>query len=268
VKPVYPTSIEEVEDIGIKTKLIELKEKEYILGFLLQGSRVTGFGAPDTDWDIVVYCTDEYFDSLDYDTIMEFTFVGSGPNKKMVGDFVYFSDQIFKQQNESPMDIDHVPYTLSIVLWDKTGKLNKWVQTLANFPEEEYEDRVRMQLVQLLVAFGYARINNERQRHLDTLVNLTRTLTISFTYWFTLNKSWTPQHKWWSDHVKRLKMDDETYNLYQAAIESQNYENVKNLVNHLKNLTESKGIKANYRNDFFSTLMTHGRPKYIRASHF
>jgi hypothetical protein len=63
-------------------------------------------------------------------------------------------------------------------------------------------------------------------------------------------------------------MDDETYNLYQSAIESQNYENVKNLVNHLKNLTESKGIKANYRNDFFSTLMTHGRPKYIRASHF
>ncbi len=268
MNPNYPKSIEEVSNEEVREKLKKLMKNDHILGFLLQGSRVTGFGAHDTYWDIIIYCTDEYYKTLNYDTLTEFTFIEEKGKKKVVGDYAYFSDMIFEQQLISPMDIDHVPYTLSVILWDKTGKLQKWIDALAKFPEEIFEDKVRMQLVQLLVAFGYVRINNERNQLIDMKINLNRAFTISLILWFTLNKNWTPQLKWWSRHVKRLKMEDDTYQLYNKCIENLTFENMRELVEHLKKLVEMKGIKPNYQQDFMSTLMIKGRQKYIKYSYF
>lgn len=199
-----PNSIAEIKEVSIKKKLFSLKKKEYILGFFLQGSKVTGFGAPDADWDIFIYCTDEYYNTLDYETITEYTFERTGPDKKLVGDYAFVSDQIFKQQVNSPMDIDHIQYTFSHILWDRSGELSRWVKTLATFPESDFEDKVKLQLVQLSIAFGYAKISKVRNRVIVIRVNLNRVLTIASSYWFTLNKSWVPQLKWWSDHVRRL----------------------------------------------------------------
>lgn len=264
----YPKSIEEISNEEVRMKLNDLRKEDHILGFLLQGSRVTGFGAPDTDWDIIIYCTDEFYKTLNYETLTEFTFIEVEGVKKVVGDYAYWSDMIFEQQKNSPMDIDHVPYTLSVVLWDRNGDLQKWVDMLAKFPNEIYEDKVRMQLVQLLVALGYARINNHRNLLLDMKINLNRAFTISLIFWFTLNKHWAPQLKWWSRHVKRLKMDDDTFQLYSNCIENLTFENMGELVDHLKKLAEMKGIKPNYQQDFFDTLMIDGREKYIKYSYF
>ncbi|OLS23190.1 MAG: hypothetical protein HeimC2_27430 [Candidatus Heimdallarchaeota archaeon LC_2] len=229
MKSGFPTSIKDIENINVRNKLLNLKKEDHILGFLLQGSRVTGFGAPDTDWDIIIYCTDEYYKTLNYDSLTEFTFEGEGSDKRVVGDYAYFSDMIFEQQKNSPMDIDHIPYTLSVVLWDKTGKLGKWVETLSRFPDEDFEDKSRMQLVQLLVAFGYARVNNQRNQLLDMKINLNRAFTISLVLWFTLNKFWAPQFKWWSKHVKRLNIDDEIFQLYNSCITELSFENMEEI---------------------------------------
>lgn len=263
-----PNSVDEIEEENVKQKLLSLKDQNHILGFLLQGSRVTGFGAPDTDWDIFIYCTDEFYNTLNYDTLTEYTFDGTGDNKKMVGDYAYVSEQIFKQQLDSPMDIDHIQYSFSHVIWDRTGELAQWVEKLASFPEEEYEDKVRLQLVQLTIAFGYAKISKVRNRFIDLKVNLNRTLTIALSFWFTLNKSWVPQLKWWSDHVIRMSMENSTLKIYEEAIKNTNYDNIENLVEHLKELTSAKGVNPNPKEDFYSTLMTHGRSKYIKFSYF
>ncbi|MCE7734996.1 MAG: DUF4037 domain-containing protein [Candidatus Heimdallarchaeota archaeon] len=263
-----PNSIAEIKKDSVKQKLLSLKNNDYILGFFLQGSKVTGFGAPDADWDIFIYCTDEYYNTLDYDTLTEYTFEGAGKNKKLVGDYAFVSDQIFKQQLNSPMDIDHIQYKFSHIIWDRLGELSRWVEKLATFPESEYEDKVKLQLVQLSIAFGYAKISKIRNRLIDMRVNLNRVLTIAFSYWFTLNKSWVPQLKWWTDHVKRLGMADSTFEIYENAITNPDYDNIEKLVEHLKTLTKTKGVHPNPHEDFYSTLMTHGRLKYIKFSYF
>lgn len=257
-----------ISEVRVKKRLRELTDKEEILGFLLQGSRVTGFGKPDSDYDIIIYCSNKYFRTLDIKNRFESIDDEIDGKRKQVGDFAYFCDEIFEQQKNSPMDIDHVPYLESEILLDKTGKLGEWVKSLGKIDEAMFEDRLKAQMVQLAIAFGYATINRSREKKLDEMINLHRFLTIAVTVWFTLQKTWVPQLKWWSNHVKKGGMDDRTFEMYQSCIQNLNYENATTLYSRLKELIQEKGIELNLQDEFVNTVMPEGRPAYIKHSYF
>jgi hypothetical protein len=65
-----------------------------------------------------------------------------------------------------------------------------------------------------------------------------------------------------------MGMDDLTYSIYNKAIMDPGYENIETLVEHLKKITEEKGIPLKLSEAFYSTIMAHGRPKYIKSSYF
>ncbi|MCY3410182.1 MAG: DUF4037 domain-containing protein [Candidatus Heimdallarchaeota archaeon] len=264
-----PQTIDEIEEERVRNYLLDLVQTGHVLGILLQGSQVTGFNTdPKRDWDFFIYVTQEYFSTLDVEDVHTMDIEEKDGIKHLVGDYAFASDQVFEDQLSSPMDIDHIAYVNSVTIYDPTGKLEKWRVKLAEFPDSMYEPRLRAQATQLGIAAGYYNINNYRGFELDTRINYFRAITIATSYWFSLHKSWTPQHKWWSRHARRLGMLDFTYSLFDSAINDISKENLMSLIKHLFDLTKEKGVFLDPKRDFLMTLLPEGRATYIRHSYF
>jgi len=238
----------------------------YVLGFMVWGSRATGFGAPDCDWDALVYTTEEYYRKLELKDTLWLDFDESVEPKRLVTDLSPVSDAWFRQQLESSLDIDHSPYAEGVTIYDKTGRLEEWRQKLARYPEEEHEDRLKNKFI-LLVDAHYTAIMDDKRSFLpDRQVNLYRAILAAIHLWFSLQKAWSPPLKWWSRHVKKLGMDEETFHLFTKSFDSPTVENVGKLVNYLRQMIVDQGY--DFPNDFLSTFLetihTSGRLKQIR----
>ncbi|MFX0114156.1 MAG: hypothetical protein ACFFB3_06385 [Candidatus Hodarchaeota archaeon] len=253
----------------------KLINEPYVLGFMIWGSRATGFGAADSDWDALVYVTEEHYDSIDLKDALLYIFDESVFPKRLVVDYSPISDGWFRQQIESPLDIDHFPYAEGIVINDKTGKLEEWRRRLAEYPEEEHEDRLKNKLVQLQVAYYYAMIGdkrralNEESFLANRQINLYRAVLSAASLWFAVKKSWSPPLKFWSQHCRKLGMTDEEFQLFTETLNGPTLENVGKLVKHLEQLIIDQGYE--FPKDFFATFVETidiaGRPKQIRHTY-
>ena len=263
------SSIEEIDDPIARTKLEALAKEPWYLGAMLWGSRATGFGAPTTDWDALIYVTEEYYDTLDVKDTLWLEFDESVEPRRLVIDFSPVSDTWFRQQMVSPLDIDHSPYAEGVVIHDPTGKLEEWREKLARYPEEEHLDRLKNKYVLFLGSLSHADLNNRRGFTLDSKLNTYRAVVAAVNLWFTFKKSWTPPLKWWSRHVKAMGMPEDTYRLFCEAIEAPSFEKLLELFRHMKQLILDDGYE--FPNDTFTTFLetihANGRPAQIRHSY-
>jgi predicted nucleotidyltransferase len=225
----------------------KLIKESYVLGFMVWGSRATGFGTADSDWDALVYVTEEYYDSINLKGSLLYIYDESISPKRLVVDYSPISDGWFRQQIESPLDIDHFPYAEGIVIYDKTGKLEEWRQRLAKYPEDEHEERLKTKLVQLQVAYYYAMIG-EKRRVLDEesflanrQINLYRGVVSAVSLWFAIKKTWSPPLKFWSQHCRKLGMTDEEFQLFTETFNEPTLENVGKLVKQLEQMIIGQG---------------------------
>lgn len=262
-------SIEEIEDPLARERLDGLVKEPHVKGVMLWGSRATGFGSPDTDWDALIYVTDEYYEGLEIKDTIWLEHDESIEPKRLVIDFSPVSDAWFKQQMESPLDIDHFPYEEGVVIHDPTGELENWRQKLARYPEEEHLDRLKNKFFLVGGSLGNAFLDNKRGQVYDMKVNLYRCITAAVNLWFTIKKSWTPPLKWWTRHVKNMGMTDETYDLFCKALDEPSIETSRNLYIHLRQMILDDGYE--FPNDpmitFLETIHTDGRPAQIRHSY-
>ncbi|MHA2362411.1 MAG: DUF4037 domain-containing protein [Candidatus Hodarchaeales archaeon] len=262
-------SLDDVTDIKARDKLNELIEKTYVLGAMIWGSRATRFGQQNTDWDILIYVTEEFFQTLDIEDIAILEYDESeGSSKRLVIDYTYFSDSIFEDQLNSPLDIDHSAYAEGIVIHDPTGKLEEWRKKLAYYPEEEHTIRVKLKFIQMRIAFYQAQMGQKRNLPLDCQLNLQRTIQCAVNFWFTLKKTWTPPLKWWSKYVKQLGMEDEHFKLFSASITKPTIENVGELIKSLVNIADNQGIDfKTFNRDFLETIFPKGRKNLMKHSY-
>ena len=261
-------SIDEIKDPMVKNKLEELCKEPHVLGVMTWGSRATGFGAQESDWDVLIYVTNEFYSTLSPMDTAIIEFDESVEPKRLVNDLTYLADVVFEDQLNSPLDIDHSAYSEGVVIYDPTGKLEEWRQKLARYPEEEHTNRVRMKWIQVVDAFYTARRDDQRGFIPDRQLNLHRAILSAVHLWFSLQKSWSPPLKWWTNHTKRLNMDDETYRLFCAALENPTLESVENLVKRMKEQIDEKKVDlGDFHAVFLETLMPTGRPKLIRHTY-
>ena len=262
-------SLEDIDDDMTREKLEDILKAPYVLGVMVWGSRATGFGAPDTDWDILIYVTDEYYQSLELKDTLLLEFDESVEPKRLVNDFSPISDSWFKQQIESPHDIDHSPYVEGIVIYDPSGELEEWRQKLARYPEEEHVERLKSKLVVMRDSLGTARQTDSRGQTLESKISLYRSIVAAVHLWYSMKKSWSPPLKWWTKWVKRLGMTDETFEKFSSAIEEPTLDHVMELYKHLHKLLIADGHE--WANDFLTTFLEiihpDGRPKFIRHSY-
>ncbi|TFF92659.1 DUF4037 domain-containing protein [Candidatus Thorarchaeota archaeon] len=259
-------SIDEIDDRIAREKLEDLVKEPWCLGVMLWGSRATGFGAPTTDWDALIYVTEEYYDSLQVKDTLWLEFDESVEPKRLVIDFSPVADSWFRQQIESPLDIDHSPYAEGAVIHDTTGELEKWRRKLARYPEEEHLDRLKNKYILMLGSLGNADMNNRRGFAVDSKLNLYRGVVAAANLWFALKKSWAPPLKWWSQHVKKMGMSKETYAMFSGVIENPTVEGLIELFRHLKQaiLDEGYDFPNDSHTTFLETIHVRGRPAQIR----
>jgi len=262
-------SIEEIDVPMARERLEGLVKEPHVLGVMLWGSRATGFGAPATDWDALIYVTEEYYDSPELKDTIWLEFDESVEPRKLVIDFSPISDAWFRQQKDSPLDIDHSPYQEGVVIYDPSGKLEQWRQKLARYPEEEHVDRLKNKFALAAGSYGAGRIDHDRGFVHDSKLNLYRSIVASVNLWFTIKKSWTPPLKWWTPHEKKLDMTDETYKLFCDALDNPTVETIGTVVKHLRELILEDG--HDFPNDFITafleTIHVDGRPAQIRHSY-
>ncbi len=263
------SSIEEIDDPMTRERLENLAKESHVLGVMLWGSRATGFGAPTTDWDALVYVTDEYYHSLDIKDTIWLEFDESVEPKRLVNDFSPISDAWFKQQVKSPLDIDHSPYYEGVVIHDPTGKLEEWRQKLARYPEEEHLDRLKNKFALFMGSLGNGIVDERRGFSYDAKLNFYRAVVAAVNLWFTIKKSWTPPLKWWTPHARKLGITDEAYKLFCDALDTPNAETLRPLFVHLKDMILEDGYE--FPNDpvtaFLETIHVKGRPAQIRHSY-
>ncbi|MHA1964739.1 MAG: DUF4037 domain-containing protein [Candidatus Thorarchaeota archaeon] len=262
-------SIEEIDDKMARERLEGLVKEPHVLGVMIWGSRATGFGAPTTDWDALIYVTEEYYDSLELKDTIWLEFDESVEPRKLVIDFSPVADSWFRQQIESPLDIDHSPYEEGVVIHDPTGKLEEWRQKLARYPDEEHIDRMKNKFALAVGSFGAGRIDKDRGFIHDSKLNLYRSIVASVNLWFTMKKSWTPPLKWWTPHSKKQGMTDETYTLFCEALDNPSVETVGAVLKHLRGMIVEDGydFPNDFINAFLETIHVDGRPGQIRHSY-
>lgn len=263
------TSIAEIDDAVVREKLEVLIKEPHVLGVMLWGSRATGFRDPSTDWDALIYTTEEYYDSLELKDTIWLEFDESVEPRRLVIDFSPVADSWFRQQLESPLDIDHFPYVEGVVIHDPTGNLEEWRRRLARYPEEEHLDRLKNKYILLLGSLGYADINKRRGFVIDSQLNVYRAIVAAVNLWFTMKKSWTPPLKWWSRHAQKMGMSEETFDLFSRCINTPSYENLVGLFKHLRQELLESGFT--FPNDsmstFLETIHVRGRAAQIRHSY-
>lgn len=262
-------SIHEIDDKMVCERLEGLIKEPYVLGVMLWGSRATGFGAPTADWDALIYVTEEYYNTLKLKDTIWLEFDESVEPRKLVIDFSPVSDAWFRQQIESPLDMDHFPYVEGVVIHDPTGKLEEWRKRLARYPEEEHLDRLKNKYCTLLGSLGYADINSRRGHIYDSKLNAFRSVVAAANLWFTIQKQWTPPLKWWTPHVKNMGMSEETYKLFCHALDDPKFETALELFKKLKQeiLEKDYDFPNDSMSTFLETIHVNGRPAQIRHTY-
>ncbi|TFG07704.1 DUF4037 domain-containing protein, partial [Candidatus Thorarchaeota archaeon] len=217
----------------------------------------------------LIYVTDEYYKGLEVKDTIWLEFDESVEPKRLVIDFSPISDAWFKQQLDSPLDIDHSPYSEGVVIYDPNGELEEWRKKLARYPEEEHLDRLKNKFGLFMGALGNAIVDDRRGFSHDAKLNLYRAIVAAVNLWFSIKKSWTPPLKWWTPHAKKLGISDETYKLFCDALDNPTADNARSLFVHLREMILAEGF--DFPNDpvtaFLETIHVNGRPGQIRHSY-
>lgn len=262
-------TVENVDDEMARKRMEGLLEESWVLGIMVWGSKATGFGAPNADWDALIYVTEEYYNSLEIMDTIWLEFDETVEPKRLVIDFSPISDAWFRQQMDSPLDIDHFPYEEGVVIHDPTGKLEEWRRKLARYPEEEHLDRLKNKYMLLMGSLGNAHVDEKRGFIVDSKLNLYRAIVAAANLWFAIKKSWAPPFKWWSKHAKKMGMTDDTYALFTNTFENPTLEFLVELYKHLRQMIVDDGYE--FPNDsiraFLETIHTDGRLQQIRHSY-
>ncbi len=239
------------------------------LGFLLCGSRVTGWSEPDGDYDGVLYVTEDHHRSLDVLQTEVRLFAEGETPKRLIGDFSLFSDAALAEQERSPLDIDHWAYVDAVVLFDRGGTLEGWRRRIARFPEEGWRERAVHKFVQIVIAYHYATMNDVRGFAADRQLNLYRAALAGAHLWFTLQRRWAPPLKWWTREVERLGIRPDTRAVLEGAILNPSIETLTHLRDHLKMELKAAGISEvdDTLKAFFATLLAEHRSAVYRNTY-
>ncbi len=258
-----------ITNTEVLTKIKEFMSKDYVLGIMLWGSRATGFGASDSDWDALILVSNEHYTKL---SIKETAFVlldETEESRKVLIDFSLWSEECAQQICESPKDIDHWAWVEGKIVYDPYGKMTHWKEKISQYPEREHESRLKTKFIDLVISRHYASVTEKRGYTPDMKLNLYRAIISAVHLWFSLQKTWTPSIKWWTEHAKRMGMKDEIYSLFSNILENPTIQQIIEIETYLKKEIILQGF--DFPNDILQTLLevVHitGRPAAVKHSY-
>jgi hypothetical protein len=262
-------TLEDITEPAVRSAIEASLAQPGVLGFLLCGSRATGWAEPDGDYDGFLHVTNEHYRSLDVEATQVRIFAEGEVPKRMIGDISLFSDEVFACHLTSPLDIDHWPYVDAVVLADKAGTLEDWRRRLAAFPEDGFKDRAIHKFLQLVIAFHYATVDDVRGYEPDRQMNLHRAALAGIHLWYTLRRRWSPPLKWWTRDVERLDIRPDTRAVLEASVLHPTIETLTHLRDHMKAEMRHAGIAEvdDLLRAFFTTFLPEHQEALYRNSY-
>lgn len=235
-------SIGEVHEPRARAWLESEVERPDTLGILLVGSRATGWGAADSDYDAFVYVTPERYRATEpRDTLVWLESEGEFPTR-VVGDFSIFAPEHLDLHEQSPLDIDHWPYQDALLLFDRTGTLEERRRRIAEFPEEGWKERVLHKYLALAAAYSYALKSDLAGLDAQRQLNIFRAVVTGVSLWFTLQRRWAPPYKWLTPEMERLAIRPDTRGVLEGALLNPCMDTLTHLRDHLKSEMKYAGI--------------------------
>ena len=235
-------SIAEVHEPRARAWLEAESARPDTLGILLVGSRATGWGAADSDYDAFVYVAPERYRATEArDTLVWLEAEGEFPTR-VVGDFSIFSPEHLDLHERSPLDIDHWPYQDAILLFDRTGSLEDRRLRIAAFPEVGWKERAIDKYLILAGAYSYAMKSDLAGLDAQRQLNIFRAILAGVSLWFTLQRRWAPPYKWLVPEIERLAMRPDTRGVVEGALLNPSMDTLTHLRDHLKSEMKYAGI--------------------------
>jgi hypothetical protein len=226
-------TIEEVREPVARAWLEETAAHPDTLGILLVGSRATGWGAPDADYDAFVYVTPERYRAIHVrDTLVWLETNGDG-TKRLVGDFSIFSPEHLDVHEQSPLDIDHGPSLDAVLLLDRTGQLEERRRRIAAFPEAGWKERAIDKYLTVVASYSYAMKSDLAGLDAQRNLNIFRAVIAGVSLWFTLQRRWAPPYKWLTPEIERLEMRPDTRGILEGALVNPTMDTLTHLRDHL-----------------------------------
>jgi len=242
VMPPRPRSIADVHEPRARAWLEAQAARGDTLGILLVGSRATGWGAPDADYDAFVYVTPERYRATPVnDTLVWLEAEGEVP-ARVVSDFSIFAPEHLDLHERSPLDIDHWPYYDAIPLCDRTGDLEDRRRRIAAFRDEGWRERAIDKYLVLAGAYSYALKSDLSGLPAQRQLNLFRAALAGVSLWFTLQRRWAPPYKWLTPEIERLEMRPDTRGILEGALLNPSIDTLTHLRDHLKSEMKYAGI--------------------------
>lgn len=262
-------SLEEIPEPRARTAIRTLLAHPKSLGFLVCGSRATGWAAVDADTDGFWYVTPEHYRSLPVDATQIRIYAEGEFPKRLIADISIFSDEVLEEQRTSPLDIDHWPYVDAVILDDRGGRLEDWRQRIAAFSEEGFRQRAMHKYLQLVIAYHEATLADVRGYAVDRQLNLHRAALAGVHLWFTLRQRWAPPFKWWTREVERLEIRPDSRAVLEGALVNPTLETATHLRDHLKTEMLHAGIGevGDLLHAFFETFLPENRAAVYRNSY-
>jgi hypothetical protein len=270
-RPASPSvrSLEDIPEPRARATIEGLLAHPQSLGFLVCGSRATGWASPDADIDGFWYVTLEHYRSLPVQETQIRVYAEGEFPKRLLADISVFSDEVLEEQLASPLDIDHWPYVDAVILEDRGGRLEDWRRRIAAFPEEGARQRAMHKYLQLMIAYHEAILADVRGYAADRQLSLHRAALAGVHLWFTLRRRWAPPFKWWTREVERLEIRPDSRAVLEGALVNPTLETATHLRDHLKTEMLHAGIMevSDVLYAFFETLLPENRAAIYRNSY-
>ena len=184
-------------------KLIALP---YVQGLVLVGSRSRGYHEQQSDFDLEVIVDDVFYETLAPLKRLMLVWEGLPFKSRLIGDIYTISRTQMENKRASVVDVDHWPYEVAGIWYDRDGQIAPLIAALGAFPEAIWAERVNVHHVDFWYHVGRGKKIAPRASRLNYGLVLTRAIHAYIKFIFVLNRRWPPLVHWAEQAIQQTKL--------------------------------------------------------------
>ncbi|MGB0387569.1 MAG: DUF4037 domain-containing protein [Ardenticatenaceae bacterium] len=192
--------------LDLREAIDKLIAEPHVQGLVLVGSRSRGYNDGKSDFDLEAIVDDHFYEQLAPLNRLALVWDGKPFESRLIGDIYTESRSHMEAKRHSLLDVDHWPYEVCSIWYDKNGDMVPLISGLGHFPEEIWETRLNVHHVDFWYHVSRARKIAERDSKLNYALVLTRAIHAYIKCIFVLNRRWPPLVHWGQHALERSNL--------------------------------------------------------------
>ncbi|MDQ4076053.1 MAG: DUF4037 domain-containing protein [Chloroflexota bacterium] len=192
--------------VELREAIEQLIASPPVQGLLLVGSRSRGYHDSKSDYDLEVIVDDDFAHTLEPAARLSLVWDGKPHRSRLLGDILTESRSSFEGKTNSTLDVDHWPYEAAVLWYDRDGEIGPLVKAIARFPDDIWEERLKLHYVDFWYHTARALKIAERESTLNHGLVLYRAAYACIQCIFVLNRRWPPLPHWTEQALERSEL--------------------------------------------------------------